>query len=70
MSGVQPTPWRWLLLDEHGHGVDTSEGFESRGDAETWIGEAHPALVEDGIDAAQLVCDDDTVGAPLSLTRR
>lgn len=59
--------WTWLLETADGQERGRSEEFESRGDAESWLGEAYPELLEDGVDQARLYEDDTEVYGPMSL---
>ena len=62
--------WWWLLLDADGRPVTTGEPrpeFPTRGDAESWLGEAYPDLAEDGVSAVTLHEGDREVYGPMSL---
>lgn len=60
--------WTWAYEKTDGSDAGRSEEFESRGDAESWIGEHHGDLVEQGVDRVRLLRDDTEVSAPMSLT--
>jgi hypothetical protein len=59
--------WTWTLETAAGKVTGRSEEFESRGDAESWIGEAFGDLVSDGVDQVRLFDGDDEVYGPMSL---
>lgn len=59
--------WTWTLESAGGDVVGRSEEFESRGDAESWIGEAFGGLVTDGVDQVRLFDGEDEVYGPMSL---
>jgi hypothetical protein len=46
--------WAWEYLDAAGQVVGRSEAFESRSDAESWIGEGFGDLLEQGIERVRL----------------
>lgn len=47
--------WIWEYLDAAGDSRDRSEVFESRNDAESFIGEAFAGLLEQGIQQVRLL---------------
>ncbi len=59
--------WTWTLETAAGDVVRRSGEFESRGDAESWIGEAFGDLVSDGIDQVRLFDREDEIYGPMSL---
>lgn len=59
--------WSWTYEDEAGEVVGRSEKFESRSDAETWIGEAFGDLLDDGVDQVRLFDDETEIYGPMSL---
>ncbi|MBC7629956.1 hypothetical protein [Aeromicrobium sp.] len=59
--------WTWKFETAIGDEVGRSEVFESRGDAESWVGETFGQLVEDGIDQVRLFDGDTEVYGPMSL---
>lgn len=70
--GVMDAVWRWDLLDGDGHvlAVDktlASPSFPTQSEAESWVGEVWPALVDAGVDAVTLREGDGVVYGPMSL---
>jgi hypothetical protein len=59
--------WTWALETADGASKGTSEPFESRSDAESWVGETFDELVEQGIDQVRLFDGDTEVYGPMSL---
>jgi hypothetical protein len=59
--------WTWTFENSLGEVVGRSEQFESRSDAESWVGEEFGALVEDGVDQVRLFDGDTEVYGPMSL---
>jgi len=63
--------WTWRLESAAGEPVSVAgEGdpsFPSRGDAETWVGEAWRELLEAGVDQVTLFEDGRKVYGPMSL---
>lgn len=59
--------WTWKLETAGAKVVGTSEEFESRSDAESWVGESFADLVGDGVDQVRLFEDDKEVYGPMSL---
>jgi hypothetical protein len=47
--------WFWTFESASGEPVGQSEMFDSRSDAESWIGEAFPDLLERGIVRVRLL---------------
>jgi len=63
----QHTGWWWQCLTD-GQPVDrTVQEFPTRGDAESWLGEAWAELAEEGVDAVTLFEDGREVYGPMSL---
>lgn len=61
-------PWWWQRLDVDGRAIEAErEEFPTRGDAETWLGEAYPDLAEDGVWAVTLFEGGREVYGPMSL---
>jgi hypothetical protein len=60
--------WTWTYENEAGDSVGTSEVFDSRGDAESWIGEAFEELLDDGVAQVRLLEDGAEVYGPMSLS--
>lgn len=59
--------WTWTLETAAGDVIRRSEAFESRGDAESWIGEAFGDLVSDGVDQVRLFDGENEIYGPMSL---
>ncbi len=59
--------WTWRLENADGESVGTSESFDSRSDAESWVGEAFGELIEQGVDQVRLFDGDTEVYGPMSL---
>ena len=59
--------WTWQLEDASGESVGTSESFDSRSDAESWVGETFEDLIERGIDQVRLFDGETEVYGPMSL---
>lgn len=51
----QPVSWFWTFESASGEPQGQSETFDSRGDAESWVGEAFPDLLERGIVRVRLL---------------
>lgn len=68
-----PMPYRWVMYEEDGTEIVPSEtslqgeAFESQADAESWLGEVFPELLEEGIESVTLFKDDDHIYGPMSL---
>ena len=70
-------PWRWRLEDAAGTEVDLAgtdaaelgaQRFASQADAESWIGETWPDLLDAGVVAVTLFEVDREVYGPMSLS--
>ena len=69
------TSWRWRFEDASGATVAPPEGgvaasapgFSSQSDAESWIGEVWPELLDEGVDQVSLFEADRQVYGPMSL---
>jgi hypothetical protein len=59
--------WTWTLETATGDAVGMSEPFDSRSDAESWVGESFGELLEQGIDQVRLFDGDTEVYGPMSL---
>ena len=59
--------WTWQLEDAAGASVGTSETFDSRSDAESWVGESFGDLIERGVDQVRLFDGDTEIYGPMSL---
>lgn len=62
--------WTWRYEDAQGQPLDElePETFTSRGDAESWIGEAWRDLADDGVAQVTLLDGDRAVYGPMSLS--
>jgi hypothetical protein len=66
-----PTSWWWQWLDPAGEVIDPEDGrqeFPTRGDAESWLGEAWAELAEQGVASVSLHEGDRHVYGPMSLS--
>ena len=65
------TQWRWDLLDEAGNPMvgpePASPSFPTQSEAESWIGEVWPELVDANIDAVTLREGETIFYGPMSL---
>ena len=59
--------WTWAFETSAGEVTGRSEDFESRGDAESWVGEAFGQLLDDGVDQVRLFEDETEIYGPMSL---
>lgn len=59
--------WTWTLEDSDGNVLGRTENFESRSDAESWVGEEFESLVEAGYTQVSLFDGDDQIYGPMSL---
>jgi len=63
--------WTWRFEDSAGTVLEpaagTGTGFPSQADAETWLGEVFPELVEAGVDQVVLLEGMRAVYGPMSL---
>ncbi len=59
--------WSWTLETAAGDVIRRSEPFESRSDAESWIGEEFGELVSHGVDQVRLFDGETEVYGPMSL---
>ena len=59
--------WTWTFETSSGDVTGRSETFESRGDAESWVGEAFGDLVEQGVDQVRLFDGETEIYGPMSL---
>jgi hypothetical protein len=64
-------PWTWRYETTSGTEVSGSAVqeaiFASQGDAESWLGENYPALVEAGVEQVTLLDDERVEYGPMSL---
>lgn len=65
------TDWSWELLDPSGAPIGDdalrAPTFPTQSEAESWVGEEWPVLVEAGVDAVTLREGDTVVYGPMSL---
>lgn len=65
------TQWSWEFLDTSGTALAepqaASPAFPTQSEAESWIGEVWPDLVDAGVDAVTLREGDTVVYGPMSL---
>ena len=60
--------WRLHTADGNEVSVETEvPEFDNQSDAESWIGEEYPALLDEGVDAVTLLEDGTVVYADMSL---
>lgn len=59
--------WTWTYEKADGTDLGRSSEFETRADAESWVGEAFGDLVDDGVDQVRLLDGDTEVYGPMSL---
>ena len=59
--------WTWTFETSSGDVTGRSETFESRGDAESWVGEAFGDLLEQGVDQVRLFDGETEIYGPMSL---
>jgi len=64
-------PWTWQYQKHGGEpfvgDAQVSQGFPTRADAESWIGETWRELLDSGVDQVVLLEDDHVVYGPMSL---
>ena len=53
------TGWRWILLDEKGAELRATEEFESKEEAEAWMGREWAVLLDEGAETVSLVHGDE-----------
>ena len=59
--------WSWTYEDADGNAAGQSQEFDSRSDAESWVGEAFAELIDEGVDQVRLFEDGAEVYGPMSL---
>ena len=59
--------WRWVPDRQPTGGVGIEEAFPTQGEAETWLGEFYPELLDAGVRAVSLYEADRRVYGPMSL---
>lgn len=57
----------WQYENSAGETVGTSEEFDQRGEAESWIGTSFEDLLDDGVEQVRLLDDGTEVYGPMSL---
>jgi len=62
--------WTWRYEDEGGAPLKTpdAEVFESRSDAESWLGEKFGELADQGVAAVTLLAGENEIYGPMSLS--
>ncbi|CAN5444758.1 hypothetical protein BH24ACT9_BH24ACT9_05890 [soil metagenome] len=62
--------WTWRYEDEAGTTLDSPdpENFESRSDAESWLGENFGDLADNGVAAVTLLDGETKIYGPMSLS--
>ena len=59
--------WTWTLETSSGEVTGRSEAFDSRSDAESWVGEEFGELLEQGVDQVRLFDGEAEIYGPMSL---
>ena len=59
--------WTWALETSTGEVTGRSEVFESRSEAESWVGETFGYLLEQGVDQVRLFDGEAEIYGPMSL---
>ncbi len=59
--------WRWVPDRAPGDATRLAKEFPSQGEAETWLGEFYPDLLDDGVRAVSLYEGDRRVYGPMGL---
>jgi hypothetical protein len=61
--------WNWRYHDRDGNQVDSPDErrFSTQADAETWLGQVWPDLVDQGVTSVTLYEDGRAVYGPMSL---
>jgi hypothetical protein len=65
-SSTPQHPWHWLA-DGELEGGALDQTFPSQGEAESWLGEVYPDLVDQGVRAVSLLEVDRVVYGPMAL---
>ncbi len=60
--------WFWSYESANGEPIGQSEMFDSRGDAETWIGEMFSDLLDEGVAQVRLFDGVKEIYGPMSLS--
>ena len=59
--------WRWVPDRDPDDSTELNREFPSQGEAESWLGEFYPGLVDSGVHAVSLYEADRLVYGPMSL---
>ncbi|MGA8850484.1 MAG: hypothetical protein WB508_02075 [Aeromicrobium sp.] len=59
--------WSWTFEKADGTVTGRSEHFDSRGDAESWVGENFGDLLDQGVDQVRLFDAESEIYGPMSL---
>ena len=59
--------WTWAFETSSGDVTGRSDVFDSRGEAESWVGETFGELLEQGVDQVRLFDGETEVYGPMSL---
>ena len=59
--------WRWMPAPGEPHVGDLDRAFASQGEAESWLGEFYPDLLDAGVRAVSLYEEDRLVYGPMRL---
>ncbi|MFP5282575.1 MAG: hypothetical protein ACLGIF_03890 [Actinomycetes bacterium] len=59
--------WRWRATPSGSDAPGLDRAFPSQGEAETWLGEFYPDLLDAGVRAVSLYEEDRLVYGPMSL---
>lgn len=59
--------WHWVADQRSGAPPALDERFPTQGEAETWLGETYPDLLDDGVRAVSLYQADRRVYGPMRL---
>jgi hypothetical protein len=49
--------WRWILRDAADHPLRTTDGWDSKAEAEEWLGQHWRSLLDEGAESVSLVED-------------
>ncbi|MCW2747933.1 MAG: hypothetical protein JWP10_1075 [Nocardioidaceae bacterium] len=59
--------WTWTFEKADGTAIGSSEEFDNRSDAETWVGENFGELITEGVDQVRLREGEREVYGPMGL---